>query len=118
MSYTDEEKNKMVEMYSANPTKETVEKISEELGKSMRSVVAKLSSEGVYQTPKRTTKTGEDIVKKDELVADISNWLGIEAESLIKTGKQDLKNLHQAIKLMLEEEKEYRIMQAEFRGET
>jgi hypothetical protein len=42
-----------------------VELIAERAGKSVRSIVAKLSREGVYKAKVRTTKTGDAIVKKD-----------------------------------------------------
>lgn len=97
MSYTDEQTAEMVAEYEANPTRETVDTIAARMDKSARSVIAKLSSTGVYQTPQRTTKTGEAIVKKDELVAAISLWLNIDVPTLTKTGKEDLKKLYLAV---------------------
>lgn len=97
MSYTDELTKEIVSKYAANPTRENVEQIAADIGKSTRSVIAKLAAEGVYYTPIRTTKTGEPIVKKEELVADIEKWLNIEAPSLVKTSKMELKRLHSAI---------------------
>ena len=63
VNYTPEQTTLLVEAYK---TGTTVEQIAQELGKSTRSVVAKLSREGVYQ-PKTKTK-GETRVKKAELV--------------------------------------------------
>jgi hypothetical protein len=97
MSYSEELTREIVDEYSANPTRETVDAIAERIGKTPRSVIAKLAAAGVYQTPKRTTKTGEPIVKKEELVAQIGEWLGIEVPTLAKTGKLDLKKLHREI---------------------
>ena len=62
-NYTVEQTTHLVEAYKAGST---VEQIATELGKSTRSVVAKLSREGVYQ-PKTKTR-GETRVKKAELV--------------------------------------------------
>jgi hypothetical protein len=103
MSYTEELTAEIVAEYEANPTRETVEAIAERITKSVRSVIAKLSSAGVYKTPTRTTKSGEPIVKKDELVTDICSWLGVDAPTLVKTGKQDLQRLHTALADLLGE---------------
>ena len=46
-NYTQAMTDKMVETYSANPTKETVAELAKELGKNTRSVIAKPSREGV-----------------------------------------------------------------------
>ena len=97
MSYSEELTKEIVDEYSANPSRETVDAIAARIGKTARSVIAKLAAAGVYQTPKRTTKTGEPIVKKEELVEQIGKWLGIEVPTLAKTGKLDLKKLHQKI---------------------
>ena len=97
MSYSEELTREIIEEYAANPTRDTVDAIAERIGKSPRSVIAKLAAAGIYQTPKRTTKTGEPIVKKEELVEQIGNWLDIEVPTLAKTGKLDLKKLHKAI---------------------
>jgi hypothetical protein len=102
MSYTEELTTQIVAEYSAEPSRETVDKIAARIGKSPRSIIAKLASAGVYKTPVRTTKTGEPIVKKEELVADIERWLNISAETLVKTGKLDLKALHSAIEVLVD----------------
>lgn len=101
MSYTDEQTREIIEEYERNPTRETVKLIAERISKSERSVIAKLSSAEVYNTPQRTTKTGDAIVKKEELVRDICTWLGVDAQTLVKTGKQDLKNIHAALQDLL-----------------
>lgn len=106
MSYTDELTQEIVLEYTTDPSRETVDKIASRIGKSARSVIAKLAAAGVYQTPVRTTKTGDPIVKKEELVADIEKWLAIEAPTLAKTGKLDLKALHVAIKDLVDVEED------------
>lgn len=95
-NYTDEQVSMMVEKYQANPTRDTVDVIAEELGKNARSVIAKLSREGVYVTQPRVTKRGEPIIKKSELVAEVSTILGVDIEqiaTLEKATKADLQNL-------------------------
>lgn len=104
MSYTPEETESIVKEYQANPTRETVESIAKRIGKSPRSVIAKLAATGVYQTPQRTTKTGDPIIKKEKMVADIEEALDIEVPTLVKAGKQDLAKLVMAIKDMVADE--------------
>jgi hypothetical protein len=96
-NYTDEQVAMMTETYSANPSRETVDELASTLGKTTRSIIAKLSREGVYQAQPRTTKTGEPVVAKAELVAVISEHFGIELPTLVKAGKQDLQRLVDAI---------------------
>lgn len=98
VNYTEELTQKIISEYEASPTRETVDALSKETGKSVRSIIAKLSSAGVYKTPQRTTKTGDEIVRKEELAADIGEWLGIEVPSLIKAAKLELRALHAALK--------------------
>ena len=67
--------------------------LATELGKNTRSVIAKLSREGVYKAQPRTTKTGEPVVRKAELLAQIESTLGTEFPSLVKASKADLQRL-------------------------
>ena len=60
-NYTDEMVNAMTEQYVANPTRETVDSLANEFGKTTRSIIAKLSREGVYVAQPRTTKSGEPV---------------------------------------------------------
>jgi hypothetical protein len=101
VSYTEELTTQIVAEYKANPSRETVAAIAERISKSERSVIAKLSSAGVYQTPQRTTKSGEPIEKKEEMVTQICTWLGVDAPTLAKTGKEDLKKLRNALQDLL-----------------
>ena len=92
-NYTDEMVAQMTEQYQANPTRETVDELANTLGKTTRSIIAKLSREGVYIAQPRTTKSGEPVVAKSELVAQIEAHFGIELPTLVKAGKQDLQRL-------------------------
>jgi hypothetical protein len=96
-NYTDEMVAQMTEQYTANPSRETVDRLANELGKTTRSIIAKLSREGVYKAQPRTTKTGEPVVQKSELVATLSEHFGIELPTFVKAGKQDLQRLVDAI---------------------
>ena len=96
-NYTDEMVAEMHELYTANPTRETVDNLAEQFGKSVRSIIAKLSREGIYVTQERTTKTGEPVVRKAELVAQLEDKFGIELPTLVKASKADLQELLNAI---------------------
>ena len=92
-NYSDEVVAQMTEQYVANPTRETVDALAQEFGKSVRSIIAKLSREGVYIAQPKVTKTGEPVVRKAELVALIEENFGIEVPSLVKASKADLQRL-------------------------
>ena len=92
-NYTEAMTEKMVAQYTANPSRDTVDAIAEELGKNARSVIAKLSREGVYKAQPRVTKSGEPVVRKAELLAQIQDTLGVELPSLVKASKADLQRL-------------------------
>jgi arsenate reductase-like glutaredoxin family protein len=99
-NYTAEQTALMVEAYKAEPTKETVEKLAKELGKNVRSIVAKLSRENVYKKQEYTTKTGEKSVSKNELADQIGAALGMnesDIDSIAKANKSALKIIFQAI---------------------
>jgi len=96
-NYTEEMVNTMTEAYTENPTRETVDALAEEFGKTTRSIIAKLSREGVYIAQPRTTKSGEPVISKAELVAQIAEHFDIEVPTLVKAGKQDLQRLVDAI---------------------
>jgi len=99
-NYTDEMVSAMVKQYEAEPTLDTVATLEQDFGKTTRSIIAKLSREGVYKAQPRTTKTGEPVVRKDELVAEIATMLGIDDSTIAtvsKATKADLKNLVQRL---------------------
>ena len=90
VNYTTEQTVKMVADYKAGVT---VEAIAVELGKSVRSVVAKLSREGAYQKKEYTTKKGEVPVRKEDLAGELMLLLGLteaEADSMAKANKTAL----------------------------
>lgn len=90
VNYSPEMTSKMVADYTAGVS---VEKIAEELGKTVRSVVAKLSREKVYKAKEYKTKTGEVPVKKDAHADFIGMALGLteaDADSLTKANKTAL----------------------------
>ena len=92
-NYTDEMVAEMTEVYTANPNRETVDLLANKFGKSVRSIIAKLSREGVYVAQPRITKSGEPVVRKAELVAQINALFDTEFPTLVKASKVDLQNL-------------------------
>lgn len=99
MNYTPEETLFMVEAYTAEPSRETVEKLAEKLEKSIKSIIGKLSREGVYQRAAYKSKSGDDPVTKMELVNNVAENLGIEIDDLFgldKSPKAALKALELA----------------------
>ena len=96
-NYSDEMVAEMVFHYEANPTPETVAKLSQDFNKTTRSIVAKLVREGVYKAAPRVTKTGAPVIRKAELVAQINEALGVELSTLEKASKQDLESLVTAL---------------------
>lgn len=98
VNYTPEMTAKMVADYTAGVT---VEAIAEALGKTVRSVVAKLSREKVYTAKTYKTKTGDTVVKKDEFADYIAQALDMgeaDADSLTKANKTALKTIADFIK--------------------
>lgn len=71
----------------------SVETIASNMGKTVRSVVAKLSREGVYKKKEYVTKSGEKPVKKDFTADQIGAIVGLsegEIDSLTKANKTAL----------------------------
>ena len=97
VNYTAEQTAQMVLDYS-NGT--TVEAIAETLGKTVRSVVAKLSREGVYKAKTYVSKTGAPVVKKDahaDAIGAILKMTESEIESLTKANKTALEKIFSAL---------------------
>ena len=92
-NYSEKDTAFAIDAYTKSPTRDTVEMIAEKLGKNARSVIAKLSREGVYKAQPRVTKRGEPVVMKSEFVARIHNALGIEIPTIVKATKADLQKL-------------------------
>lgn len=93
-NYTAEMTAALVAAYVAEPTSATVEMFAEKFGKTVRSVVAKLSREKVYVAKVYATKTGEAVVKKDAAADEIGEILALseaDVTSLTKANKTALK---------------------------
>lgn len=100
VNYTPEQTAEMVAAYQANPADETVAMLAEKFGKSVRSIVAKLSREQVYKKKEYKTKAGEKVQKKDETADAIGAILQLnenDIESLTKANKTALKAIFAAL---------------------
>ena len=100
MNYSELNTKYMVDEYTADPTRETVEKLAKELEKSIKSVIGKLSREGVYRREIYKTKSGETPVTKVEIVSSIAESLGLDGDTLLgldKAPKNTLKLLEKGI---------------------
>ena len=75
VNYTPEQTAQLVANYKAG---ESVEQLATMFGKTTRSVVAKLSREGVYQA--KSKASGVARVKKADLVDAIANRIGVAPE--------------------------------------
>ena len=98
VNYTPEQTARMVADYQAGMTVET---IAESFGKTVRSVVAKLSREKVYVAKAYKTKSGETPIKKDVHADFIGDALGLteaDTESLTKANKIALMKIADFIK--------------------
>ena len=97
VNYTAEQSAKLVADYQAGVS---VEIIADNLGKTVRSIVAKLSREGVYKKKEYKTKTGESVTKKDAHADAIGAILRLpenDVESLTKANKNALKVIFEAL---------------------
>lgn len=77
VNYTPEMTATLVEGYKAG---ETVEALAAKVGKTVRSVIAKLAKEGVYKSPEKVA--GKREMKKAEMVAEIAKETGVSEEVL------------------------------------
>jgi hypothetical protein len=97
VNYTAEQTQQIVADYQAGVAVET---IAQNLGKSVRSIVAKLSREKVYVAKAYVSKTGEKPVKKDAHADAIGAILRLpenDIESLTKANKSALKAIFDAL---------------------
>lgn len=103
--YTEEVTTALAEKYQAaqddEARAEVVKQAAQDLQVKEASVRAKLVNLGIYKAKERTTKTGEKIETKAEIVAQIAKSLGVQedvVDSLEKATKPVLKLLRAALK--------------------
>ena len=78
VNYTPEVTTAIVESYTNNPTMDTVRVLAQTYEKTTKSIIGKLSREGVYQKVSYTTKTGAKPITKAEIVAQITDQLNLD----------------------------------------
>ena len=99
-NYTDKQVEHMVTSYVKQPSRETVDALAVELEKSVKSIIGKLSREGVYRKQVYTTKTGEVPVTKEFLISGLAELFEVDSSKLMgleKAPKQVIKYLHDTI---------------------
>jgi len=100
VNYTEKQVEQMIEAYTNRPTRETVENLAEDLDKSIKSIIGKLSREGVYKKTVYKTKTGESPETKKEVVEYVAGVLELEYQTIAgleKSPKAALKALRSGI---------------------
>lgn len=100
VNYTPEQTAEMVAAYVANSSQSTVDTLAQKYGKTVRSIVAKLSREKVYVAKEYKTKTGETVQKKDSIADAIGAVLRLkenDIESLTKATKPALQAIFDAL---------------------
>lgn len=105
MKYTKEITDKLISDYN-NGEGKSVAEIANELDVPEKSIIAKLSSLGVYKKKIYLNKRGEPPVKKEEYIERIAGLLSVNAErleSLEKVNKSVLVLLEDALKLIRED---------------
>jgi len=105
VNYTQEEVAIMIDRYVANPSRDTVEELAVEFNKSIKSIIGKLSREGVYQKAIYKTKTGELPITKAELIVQLADVMNSDSAKLVgleKAPKQDLKYLLEKVRGLCE----------------
>jgi len=99
-TYTTEMTEAIVNEYIENPSPETVENLAIQYNRSKKSIIGKLSREGVYRREVYVSKTGEAPITKVEIVSNIAESLGLENSTLAgleKSPKTALRNLEKAV---------------------
>jgi Zn-dependent M32 family carboxypeptidase len=100
VNYTAGQTAELRAAYVASPTDETVKVFAEKLGKSTRSIIAKLTREGVYSKKEYTTKSGGPVTSKETLADAIGKVLQLsepDAGSLAKANKKALEKIFVAL---------------------
>lgn len=92
VNYTDTQTAELVQQYQNGVA---VEQLAEQLGKTVRSIVAKLSREGVYRAK---SKTSAARVTKAELVLGLASLLAIEDPSVLESLE---KCSHEALSILV-----------------
>ena len=99
-NYTDEQVRKMIIEYTITPDRATVDRLAKDLDKSIKSIIGKLSREGVYQKAIYKTKSGEVPMTKAEIIMSMAELLEIDSTKIMgleKAPKQDIKYIYEVL---------------------
>lgn len=99
MKYTKENTERLLAAYEAAPNTDTVKKLAAEFSVPDRSIIAKLSSMGVYQRKTYVNKRGEPPTKKSVHIENIAKLLNINLELL-----DSLEKVNKSVLLLIEKE--------------
>ena len=105
VNYTPEVTQEIVDSYETAPNMDTVRKLAEIYGKTTKSIIGKLSREGVYQKASYVTKTGAKPITKAEIVAQITDKLDLDEQAvagLEKAPKSALVAVRDAVSVIRE----------------
>lgn len=94
-NYTEAQVAQIVKSYQEGIA---VEQIAQSVGKSVRSVIGKLSREGVYQAKAKAAGTGR--VTKADLINDLEDSFGLVRGSLETLNKASMEHLQTLISKM------------------
>ena len=100
VNYTPEQTAELVAAYVADATEATIATFAEKFSKTARSIIAKLSREGVYKKKEYVGKNGEAVQKKNELADAIGAILKMtepEITSMEKVNKTALQKIFTAL---------------------
>jgi len=97
VNYTAEQTAELKALFAAG---KNVDELATKFGKSTRSIIAKLSREGVLKAKEYVSKAGEKPITKEAFVKQIAEKLGVEMDKLNgleKTNKAALKLISESL---------------------
>ena len=100
-NYTEDQVAHLVKAYTNKPDRLTVDMLAKEMDKSIKSIIGKLSREGVYKKAVYKTKSGEVPMTKQEIILAMAEVLGIDSSKIMgleKAPKQDIKFIYEVVK--------------------
>jgi len=96
-SYSLKEVEVMHEMYTDNPCIEVVRKLAVLFNRPQKSIISKLSKEGIYMPIGYLTKTGKKPITKLQTLYKIERALDVKLPGLDKSPKATLERLETAV---------------------
>lgn len=98
VAYTPEQTVELVTAYKAEPNEKTVERFAQKFGKSVKSVVAKLSREGVYVAKRQVKADGTTRRIKADVLVDLEVLVGEKLPSFENATMKDMEKVIAFIK--------------------